>query len=358
MKNTLKLIGFIALTAFIGFTLAACKHSSDPETNVFWSIDEVSAFLSTAAGGSTTATAIPLTVNVNLNNMTDAGSGWRQLLNALGAANKLVKLDLSGSGFYGTVFDPDSSVSTGKDLIVSLVLPNNAKSIPGDIYPNNAFASFINLASCSGANITSIGADAFFICDALESVSFPAVKSIGERAFYYCIALESVGFPAAESIGLGAFSYCIALENISFPAAESIGEYAFYCCDALESVSFPAAESIGLGAFGYCSALESVSFPAVKSIGEYAFSATGGTTLTITMGSAAPTVDSNIFDLVNDPKMVTVLVPTGATGYGTSPTDTTTENWGNAFRGMGWDGSSYLGVTVNSFINLSIVNPL
>jgi hypothetical protein len=52
-------------------------------------------------------------------------------------------------------------------------------------------------------------------------------------------------------------------------------------------------------------------------------------------------------------KTVTVRVPSGATGYGVSPTDTTV-NWGNGFRGMGWDGSSYLTPYINSDISLTI----
>jgi hypothetical protein len=56
-------------------------------------------------------------------------------------------------------------------------------------------------------------------------------------------------------------------------------------------------------------------------------------------------------------KSVTVKVPSGATGYGTVPFDngdTSADNWGNAFRGKGWDGTSYLTGTVNGNITLTI----
>jgi hypothetical protein len=58
-------------------------------------------------------------------------------------------------------------------------------------------------------------------------------------------------------------------------------------------------------------------------------------------------------------KTVTVKVPSGAAGYGTIPgtytADTTTENWANAFRGMGWSSSGGYGTgTVNSNITLDI----
>ncbi|MDR0387854.1 MAG: hypothetical protein LBH57_07420, partial [Treponema sp.] len=53
-------------------------------------------------------------------------------------------------------------------------------------------------------------------------------------------------------------------------------------------------------------------------------------------------------------KTVTVKVPSAATGYGSSPTNPTDDNWGNAFRGKGWDGTSYSGAEVNSNITLYI----
>jgi hypothetical protein len=57
-------------------------------------------------------------------------------------------------------------------------------------------------------------------------------------------------------------------------------------------------------------------------------------------------------------KTVTVKVPSGATGYGTIPasysgTDTS-KNWGNAFRGLGRDGTRYLDGSVNGNITLYI----
>jgi hypothetical protein len=58
-------------------------------------------------------------------------------------------------------------------------------------------------------------------------------------------------------------------------------------------------------------------------------------------------------------KTVTVKVPASATGYGTLPAtysgSGSTQNWGNAFRGMGWSSSGgYDTGTVNSEITLTI----
>ena len=78
------------------------------------------------------------------------------------------------------------------------------------------------------------------------------------------------------------------------------------------------------------------------------------------MGPTASIVNTNTFINVTTAKSVTVRVPVGATGYGPIPatytSDTTTQNWANAFRGMGWDGSAYMGGTVNGNITLTIDN--
>ena len=126
-------------------------------------------------------------------------------------------------------------------------------------------------------------------------------------------------------------------------------------------MSLPVATSIGEYAFGRCAALESVSLPAATSIGKWAFSETGTAGLTVTLGARAPAIGVDMFSYYNTPftKSVTVLVPSGATGYGTVPrvydnTDTATNNWGNAFRGRGWDESGYGSGRVNSDITVTI----
>jgi hypothetical protein len=68
-----------------------------------------------------------------------------------------------------------------------------------------------------------------------------------------------------------------------------------------------------------------------------------------------------MFYNVRSAKTVTVKVPAGATGYGTIPatysgTDTT-ENWGNGFRGGGWDGTVFVsgGASyINNYITLEV----
>jgi hypothetical protein len=159
---------------------------------------------------------------------------------------------------------------------------------------------------------------------------------------------------------MDAFYSCDALAMVSLPAVSSIATHAFLNCTALESVSLPAATTIGYAAFYGCTDLELVSLPAATSIDSYAFGFTGTGDLAVTLGSAAnltpPALGMQMFGGVTS-KSVTVKVPSGATGYGTLPfdnDDTTTANWGNGFRGGGWEESAMTGGTVNSNITLTI----
>ena len=183
-------------------------------------------------------------------------------------------------------------------------------------------------------NITEVGYDAFWNCDALTSVTIPnSVTSIGEGAFLGCSKLKSFyGKFASEdnrcliidgvlnsfapaglttytipnsvtSIGYAAFYGCSALKSFygkfasednrcviidgvlhSFAPAgltsytipnsvTSIGDYAFEGCYALKSVTIPnSVTEIGDYAFIGCSALTSINIPnSVTEIGAEAF---------------------------------------------------------------------------------------
>jgi hypothetical protein len=189
------------------------------------------------------------------------------------------------------------------------------------------------------------------------TVTLNGITGIGDGAFSNCTALTTADFPEATTIGYRAFYHCTALTTADFPEATSIGNSAFGIT-ALTTAYFPEATSIGSGAFSICTALTTAYFPEAASISNSAFSATGNVALTVTLGATPPTLGVTIFEYVYSSKTVTVKVPTGATGYGTLP-DTYTGsnnagNWGNAFRGKGWNGTNYLTGAVNSNITLTI----
>jgi hypothetical protein len=220
---------------------------------------------------------VPLPVALTLDS-----AGWPALLAAINIADEYVALDLSactagtepsGGGLYddGT-FDPGPDLpGTGKDMIVSLALPDAADGIAAGTSADPAFKNFTNLASVSGAGIAAVGGYAFRGCSSLKTVSLPAATTIGGYAFTQCTSLETVSLPAATTIGGYAFTQCTSLETVSLPAATSIGNSAFSSCTSLETVSLPAATTIGGYAFSDCSILETVDLPAAKTIGNQAF---------------------------------------------------------------------------------------
>ena len=104
--------------------------------------------------GTTAGTPIPLPARI------DFSTEWQELLTAIDTAGKYVALDLSACAMTGT-FDPDSTNSTGKDKIVSLVLPDGAGRIKAGNPDNIAFEHFSALKSVSGAGIVTVGDWAF-----------------------------------------------------------------------------------------------------------------------------------------------------------------------------------------------------
>lgn len=95
--------------------------------------------------------------------------------------------------------------------------------------------------------VTSIGENAFSLCENLVSVVFrgsaaPTTMSIGDYAFYDLPVLKSVSFdPDSDVVSIGnyAFAYCTKLNEFTIPASmQEIGDYAFQSCTALVEVAF------------------------------------------------------------------------------------------------------------------------
>jgi len=272
---------------------------------------------------------------------------------------------------------------------------------------SNAFAFCFNLALTSlPAGLTSIGAGAFSFCTSLALTSLPVgINFIGGYVFSNCTNLTSMSVPASTpitnnlfsgcpsitftvtgsgmlstaeggralarsgellaypsasgnlnlgytTIGQGAFADCTDLININLPLATSINGHAFANCTNLKSVDLPIATFIALGDFTNCTNLENVNIPSATFLGLGLFGGSLNKDLTVTLGATPPTLGSNMFDHVTA-ITVTVRFPISATGYGSVPSNITTQNWGNAFRGMGWNGGVYGTGDVNG--NITIV---
>ena len=115
------------------------------------------------------------------------------------------------------------------------------------------------------STITTIGREAFSLCDNLVTVNIPdAVTKIENEAFYDCNVLTSVILPSnLETIGSWAFYNCDSLKTIIIPdKVEEIASYTFNNCDSLSSVKLSSGlKSIKQYAFQYCFALEAITLP-------------------------------------------------------------------------------------------------
>jgi hypothetical protein len=188
-----------------------------------------------------------------------------------------------------------------------------------------------------------------------------SITAIGDYVFSDCTDLTTVNAPAVTSIGYRAFMNCADLTTVDFPKVTFIGESAFMNCADLTTVDFPKATAIGDYVFSYCIALTTVNLPEAATIGESVFSDTGNHALIITLGNTAPALGREMFYNVTSAKTVTVRVPSGAAAWsgktGNFSSADTAVNWGNGFRGGGWDGNAFTTVNlsnINSNISLII----
>jgi hypothetical protein len=306
-------------------------------------LGDVAAYLDEAPGGSSINNPVTLKVMLGPSNT------WDDLLGKIRDAGKYVVLDLSpctgsgnsGGGLYSDgTFDPDSSnTNAGKGKIVSLVLPNAATKIADD--STSTFQHFTVLKSVEGKAVATVGDRAFYERTSLVSVSLPEATVIGGNAFggtatyNGCTSLVSVNLPKATKIGANAFGGCTSLTSVSLPEATVIDPLAFGGCNGLTSVILPKATVIGQFAFAYCTALS-----------------------TITLGAAPPELRTELFSNITGPQSVTVKVPNNTDWSGiisgspyNEPSASFTDNWGNGFRGGGWNGT---GMTNSNYVNPNI----
>ena len=110
--------------------------------------------------------------------------------------------------------------------------------------------------------VTTIGEDAFRLCDNLSSVVIPnSVVQIERGAFCDCENLKNVRFSSnLTRIKKEAFNGCKNLVEVNLPEKlSSIDVSAFAYCESLKSLVIPLnVLSIGVGAFKECSGLRSI----------------------------------------------------------------------------------------------------
>jgi hypothetical protein len=213
-------------------------------------------------------------------------------------AGGLIKVSIDGGAYYYTAFDPFPAASSGKNFIVSIILPAEAQMINQAVEydelidteesitnakKTSAFRFFTHLRSVKADNVTLIGNFAFTDCSTLNEVIFPRVghtvsdielndefnamangyrTDIGKYAFMGCTELKEIKFNSAAVIGESAFKDCTSLSSINFPEVWMIEKNAFEECTSLANVFFEKTSKIGEEAFKNCTSLKKAEFNA------------------------------------------------------------------------------------------------
>jgi len=160
------------------------------------------------------------------------------------------------------------------DLPQSVVIP---ASHEGKAVSRVAYRAFYESGITSAVvpqSVTSIGAESFYGCASLVSVSLGGAKTVGSDAFRGCARLASVFLPESLSkTGDGVFAGCTALASVTVGGSlAQLGANAFENCASLKEFSAPGLRTLGQYAFIGCVSLKSVTLGSVSRIGGCAFS--------------------------------------------------------------------------------------
>jgi len=148
MKNRISLLGIIAIVAIIVLSFTACTGGGGSSGRNFTDVTKVEDWLASQKGGASSDDPISFSVKLNLQNMASPESNWQKLLTSINTAGLYVALDLSGCTMPNTEFNADGGIKTGKQFIVSLVLPDSTESIASIL-----FAHFGSLKTARARNI-------------------------------------------------------------------------------------------------------------------------------------------------------------------------------------------------------------
>jgi hypothetical protein len=174
-------------------------------------------------------------------------------------------------------------------------------------------------------------------CTNLVGITIPKEMNItGNLTFYGCTSLKDVIMPDhIKSIGDSTFMGCTGLESITIGnSVTSIGDNAFNDCSSLKNVTIGSGViSIGDSAFWDCTSLKSITIPAnVKSIGRDAFSGAGIESITIP--NSVTSIGANVFKYCNSLKSLTIDTTTIDEDYGLDTTGLESVTIGNSVKSI------------------------
>ena len=218
-------------------------------------------------------------------------------------------LTVSGNGAMPDYIDRQEMPWDGvRSKVKALVIENGVTSVSAEAFSMCQAMESVSLP----ATLESIGDNAFYFCDALTTVTIPSgVSTVGDNVFGRCTSLAEIrvnsanpyftavngvlynkgqtklyAYPAGKTatsyeipstvpaIGYGAFCYSYKLKTVSLPSKlTTIGAYAFEECEELNSLSVPSTVTfIGDGAFKGCVSMKTITIPtSVTTMGMYVF---------------------------------------------------------------------------------------
>jgi len=311
MIKTLKLLLLIVFVLMFVFSLLNCLEpeklpgedeeiidddGTDDPPNIEPTLEEIIADMLSEQEGTPENPAV-LTLDIEIGSMTDSNGNWHKILKAIETSGKYVDLDLSACSVLYKFFNPDFSITDGKNKIIKITLPDETNDIIGvtitEAGTKRAFINFTKLEYVNGKNITHIGSYAFYSCTALKEADFPNLTNIdidifsscknltkadfpllvstGDNIFYGCINLKTVNLPELTNVRPNSFYNCSSLETAYIPKAVLIDQSAFYNCTNLTEADFPLVETLGNEAFRNCESLTDATFPFVKTINPRTF---------------------------------------------------------------------------------------
>ena len=183
-----------------------------------------------------------------------------------------------------------------QQTLLRIFIPNSVTTIRAQTFYNCRALQSISIPN----SVTGIGDNAFLNCYTLQSISIPnSVTNIWDNTFNNCHVLRSISIPnSVTGIGNNAFENCYALQSISIPnSVTSIWRSVFYNCYALQSIVIPNSVTIiGNNSFSNCMALQSIVIPnSVTSIGNNSFENCYASEYDFSQFSQVPTLGKNAF---------------------------------------------------------------
>ena len=209
-----------------------------------------------------------------------------------------------------------------------------SNSYPANEMPKSSFyrsgssTSVTTLASITLPNsLTSIGANAFYLCTYLKSIYIGnSITNIGVEAYEGCYGLTTVTMGnSVTTIQNNAFHYCYALKNITLSEKITyLGDDAFSDC-RIEKVIFPKSLTTISDAFRSNNYLTEVTLPAsITNISNWAFEYCNALKTIYCLNTIPPTCESYSFAVM--PNVTTVYVPASSvSAYKNAPI------WGDYF---------------------------